>query len=171
MPRCSQAGSLDELRTRDPRARSRPAKPAAWGRRSNMCWPICAARRLRPSCCFPTASTPTAKRWSTPPVTPRRKGVPLFTVAVGSEQPVRDLELADLLVDEVVFVDDVVNFEFKLAGHGPRRPHGHVMLRDKGKSEVLAATDVTVAADGEPQKVRLPYRPTEVGQFDLRRGG
>ena len=46
----------------------------------------------------------------------RRKGVPLFTVGLGSEQPVRDLELADLLVDEVVFVDDVVNFEFKLTG-------------------------------------------------------
>ena len=31
----------------------------------------------------------------------RRKGVPLFTIGVGSELPVRDLELADLLVDEV----------------------------------------------------------------------
>ena len=31
-------------------------------------------------------------------------------------QPIRDLKLNDLLVDEVVFVDDVVNFEFKLTG-------------------------------------------------------
>ncbi len=44
--------------------------------------------------------------------------MPLFTVGLGSEQPLRDLELADLLVDEVVFVDDVVNFEFKLTGRG-----------------------------------------------------
>ena len=47
----------------------------------------------------------------------RGKGVPLFTVGLGSERPIRDLEISDLLVDEVVFVDDIVNFEFKLTGH------------------------------------------------------
>ena len=45
-------------------------------------------------------------------VVARRKGVPLFVVGAGSDQPVRDLKLSDLLVDEVVFVDDIVNFQF-----------------------------------------------------------
>ena len=48
----------------------------------------------------------------------RRKGVPLFTVGLGNEKPNRDLVVSDLLVDDVVFVDDMVNFEFKLTGHG-----------------------------------------------------
>jgi hypothetical protein len=96
----------------------------------------------------------------------RRKGVPLLTVAVGSEQPVRDLELTDLLVDEVVFVDDVVNFEFKLTGEGLAGRHVRVTLHEQGKTTVLAETDVTVAPDGAAQTVRLPYRPTEVGQFN-----
>ncbi len=95
----------------------------------------------------------------------RRKGVPLLTVAIGSEQPVRDLELADLLVDEMVFVDDVVNFEFKLSGAGLAGRHVQVTLREQGKPEVLAQTEVVVPADGAAETVRLPYRPTEVGQF------
>jgi von Willebrand factor type A domain len=96
----------------------------------------------------------------------RRKGVPLLTVAIGSEQPVRDLELADLLVDEMVFVDDVVNFEFKLSGEGLGGRHVTVTLREQGQSEILAQADVMVPADGVTETVRLPYRPTEVGQFN-----
>ena len=54
----------------------------------------------------------------------RRRGVPLFLVGLGSEQPVRDLKLSDLLVDDVVFVDDVVNFECKLSASGFEGPRG-----------------------------------------------
>ena len=61
----------------------------------------------------------------------RHKGVPLFTVGLGSEQPVRDVELADLLVDEVVFVDDVVNFQFKLSATGLAGKTVDVVLREK----------------------------------------
>ncbi len=96
----------------------------------------------------------------------RRKGVPLFTVGLGSEQPVRDLELADLLVDEVVFVDDIVNFECKLTGTGLAGRSVEVTLREQGKPEVLARTKVTVGPDGVPQRIRLPYRPTQVGEFE-----
>ena len=96
----------------------------------------------------------------------RRKGVPLFTVGLGSEQPVRDLELADLLVDEVVFVDDVVNFEFKLTGTGFAGKTVDVVLREKDDPAVLARMKVTVDADGKPQRLHLPYRPTKVGEFE-----
>lgn len=96
----------------------------------------------------------------------RRKGVPLFTVGLGSEQPLRDLELADLLVDEVVFVDDVVNFESKLTAHGLVGRTVEVVLRQQDDNVVLARTKVTIEQDGKPQRVHLPYRPTEVGQFE-----
>ena len=95
----------------------------------------------------------------------RRKGVPLFLVGLGSDQPVRDLKLSDLLVDDVVFVDDIVNFQFKLTASGFQGTKIPVVLRQEGKPEVLARTEVTVGADGQPQEVRLPYRPKEVGQF------
>ena len=48
----------------------------------------------------------------------RRKGIPLFLLGVGDQRPPRDLRLSDLLVDEVVFLGDLVNFDFKLAGTG-----------------------------------------------------
>jgi hypothetical protein len=96
----------------------------------------------------------------------RRKGVPLFTVGLGSEQPLRDLELADLLVDDVVFVDDVVNFEFKLTGRGLSGKEVEIVLRQKDSNVVLARMQATIGEDGQPQHLHLPYRPTEVGEFE-----
>jgi hypothetical protein len=96
----------------------------------------------------------------------RRKGVPLYTVGLGSEQPLRDLELADLLVDEVVFVDDVVDFEYKLTGHGLAGKTVEVVLRKKDDDVVLARMRVTIDDEGKPQRLHLPYRPTEVGEFE-----
>ena len=95
----------------------------------------------------------------------RRKGVPLFTVALGDDRPVRDLKLTDLLVDEVVFVDDVVYFEVKLTGSGVEGRQVEVVLRQSGKREPLAKTKVTIGPDGRPQQVRIPYRPKEEGEF------
>ncbi|HWA97442.1 MAG TPA: VWA domain-containing protein [Pirellulales bacterium] len=97
----------------------------------------------------------------------RRKGVPLFMVAIGSQTPVRDLELSDLLVDEVVFVDDVVNFECKLTGTGLAGRTVQVVLRLKDNPAPLAAATAVIGADGKPQKIRIPYRPTTVGPHDF----
>ncbi len=95
----------------------------------------------------------------------RDRGVPLFTVGLGSDQPVKDLKLSDLLVEKVVFVDDVVNFQFSLTGVGFEGTDLRVVLRRQGKTDELAGVDVTIGPDGQPQQVRLPYRPTEVGRF------
>ncbi|MGH7139448.1 MAG: VWA domain-containing protein, partial [Pirellulales bacterium] len=96
----------------------------------------------------------------------RRKGVPLFTVALGSETPVRDVELTDLLVDEVVFVDDVVNFEFKVSASGLDGKQAKAVLRQKDGSTPLAETTITLGKDGETERGRLTYRPTQVGEYD-----
>ena len=96
----------------------------------------------------------------------RRRGVPLFTVALGNERPNRDLVVSDLLVDDVVFVDDMVNFEFKLTGHGFAQRQVDVVLREKNSTTPLAKTTTTVGADGAATKVVIPYRPTEVGEFE-----
>ena len=46
--------------------------------------------------------------------------MPLFTVGLGSAEAARDLELTELLVDDVVFVDDSVRFQAKLLARGSR---------------------------------------------------
>ena len=48
----------------------------------------------------------------------RRKGVPLLLIGVGSDRPARDLKLSDLEVEDVVFVNDLVHFRFKLTAAG-----------------------------------------------------
>ena len=47
-----------------------------------------------------------------------QKGVPIYPVGLGSPEPARDLELTELLVDDVVFVDDLVRFQAKLLARG-----------------------------------------------------
>ena len=95
------------------------------------------------------------------------KGVPIFTIGTGSERAAPDLEVSELLVDEVVFVDDVVNFEAKVRAQGVSGREVEVSLRKRGEKDVLAQTRVPIEKDGQPQSVRLPYRPTEAGQFDF----
>ena len=96
----------------------------------------------------------------------RAKGVPLFLVGLGTDQPLRDVKLTDLLVDDVVFVDDVVNFQATLVATGYAGRTVQVALKDKSTGKKLADTELTLPADGEPSKLRLPYRPTEEGKFD-----
>jgi uncharacterized membrane protein len=96
----------------------------------------------------------------------RRKGVPLYTVALGDNQPVRDLEINDLLVDEVVFVNDVVQFEFTLHARGYTGEQVEVILAEQATGEPLARTLVAITGEGQPQKGRLSFRPTTVGEFE-----
>ncbi len=96
----------------------------------------------------------------------RRKHIPLFLLGVGDERPPRDLRLSDLLVDEVVFLGDVVNFDFKLAGSGFATETVSVRLKRKGQDRVLAQRQVELDGDGTSASVRLALRATEQGDFE-----
>ena len=103
----------------------------------------------------------------------RHQGVPMFLVGIGSDHAARSLTLSDLEVEDTVFVNDLVQFRFKLAANGFQgKTVGIVLMRKAStvrgaetKSEIVARTDVTVAADGRPQPVVISYRPTQSGQF------
>jgi hypothetical protein len=96
----------------------------------------------------------------------RHRGVPLFYIGLGSSQPVRDLKLSDLMVDDVVFVNDIVSFECQLSAAGLQGSKATVVLHEKGKSDVLAKTEIALGPDDQSQTVRLVYRPTQLGQFE-----
>ncbi len=103
----------------------------------------------------------------------RRKGVPLLIVGLGSDRPVRDLNLSDLAVEDVVFVNDLVHFRFQLTAAGFEGRKIKIVLRREGKSqgdakavpESVAMVEVTVGPDGRPREIVLPHRPTQPGQF------
>jgi hypothetical protein len=95
----------------------------------------------------------------------RRKAIPLYTVAIGSNRAPRDLRLHDLLVDDVAFVGDLLNFDFKLTAGGYAGKQATVRLKREGTSAILAEKVVTISDDGQTVSDRLTLRPTEEGEF------
>ncbi len=95
----------------------------------------------------------------------QRKGVPLFAIGVGNDAPARDIKLVDLLVDEVAFVDDLVQFEVKVAATACAGRDVRLVLRHRDSPDTLAETTVHVDSDDQTQTARLTHRPTEAGEF------
>ena len=100
-----------------------------------------------------------------------RKGVPLFTVGLGSAEPARDIELTELLVDDVVFVDDAVRFQAKLLARGFQGEKVMVRLkelepgsRDPKTARELESNEVDAPANGQPKRVELVYHPKTTGE-------
>lgn len=96
----------------------------------------------------------------------RSEGVPVFTVGVGSAEPTRDLELYDVLVNEVAFVEDPLNFSGKLKGYGYAGRRVSITLRQQDTDRILAETRVRLAADGRPARFELTHTPSGAGEFD-----
>lgn len=101
-----------------------------------------------------------------------RKGVPLYTVGLGDPEPARDLELTELLVDDVVFVDDLVRFQAKLLSRGFAGQDVVVRLKEKDRTSAdpkaareLETTTVKAPPDGQPLRVELGHRPKETGEI------
>lgn len=92
-----------------------------------------------------------------------RKGIPIFTIGVGDPEKLRDLQLHDLLVEDTVFVDDLVTFEAKLTGRGFEGRDIMVRLKQKGIDSPLDEKMFRVSNDGSPTKIRLMHRPTQEG--------
>ncbi|MFI5459267.1 MAG: VWA domain-containing protein [Isosphaerales bacterium] len=101
----------------------------------------------------------------------KRKGVPLYTIGLGSAEPAQDIELTELLVDDVVFVDDNVRFQAKLLARGLAGQKVTVRLKElePGSSGTNAAREldskeVELPKDGQTKRVELVHRPKVTGE-------
>ena len=94
------------------------ATPRDWATACSACSTTFAARRPPPLFCFPTASQPKALSLADAAEEARRKGVPLFAIGLGRDSPPRDIELADVLVDDVVFANDLVSLQAQIKASG-----------------------------------------------------
>ena len=112
------------------------------------------------------ASTTDADKLSTVAGMAASRLVPIFTVGIGSEEPARDVQLYDLLVDEVAFVDDPVLFTAKLKSWGYQGRPITLLLKSGKSRKILASRTVTAGRDGEPVKLELTYAPPREGEFD-----
>ena len=100
-----------------------------------------------------------------------RKGVPIFVVGLGSTEPARDLELTELLVDDVVFVDDAVRFQAKLLARGFEGQKINVRLKERepGATDPKAdreiqTIEVEAPPDGQSRRVELVHHPKTTGE-------
>ena len=100
-----------------------------------------------------------------------RKGVPLFPIGLGDPEAPRDIELTELLVDDVVFVEDLIRFQPKLTAKGFAGTNLTVRLKRRGASpgnpdatEELATIQVKAPPDGQATRLELQHRPRETGQ-------
>jgi hypothetical protein len=112
-------------------------------------------------------STTEAERLSTATAYARSKGVPLYTVGIGNDEPLRDLALSDTTVDEVVFVEDPVKVVAKLKASGFAGQTIDVELKQDGTNKVLQRKQVRVVDDKQPLDLELSFTPMEVGEIDL----
>ncbi len=92
----------------------------------------------------------------------RRRAIPLYLVGLGSEHPPRDVRLSDLIVEEAVFVDDVVRFDFQIQHDGFAGRTVAVQLADE-TGQVLDRQEIPLSEFAGAQPVRLSYRPSAAG--------
>ena len=97
----------------------------------------------------------------------RRRGVPLFSIGLGSQQPLRELKLSDLLVDDVVFVNDVVTFECRLTASGFQGQESRRVAAREGQAGGAGQSGSDRRGRRSAAAVRLPFRPTQVGRFEF----
>ena len=101
-------------------------------------------------------------------------GVKVFPVAVGSDQPPRNIELQSMDVDDVAFKGDVVNVRSRVraTGFGPNHPVT-VLLKDKKTGATLLDLDGKPAQktldlpDGKTVDVELQWKTATVGNVDV----
>jgi uncharacterized membrane protein len=94
------------------------------------------------------------------------KSLPLYIVGLGSEQPPRDIRLSDLLVDEIAFVGDVLNFDVQLHSLGLAGRQATVRLTRDEATTPLAEVTVDLTNDDMSLGVRLSHRPQMEGDFN-----
>jgi hypothetical protein len=94
----------------------------------------------------------------------RRAGVSIMAVGLGREHPPRDIEVADVLVDDAVFVNDLVRFQTQVQSAGFEGEQATVRLRREGDPTTLAEESIRLPAAGQTLTVRLVDRPTAPGE-------
>lgn len=95
----------------------------------------------------------------------RARSVPLIPIGFGSAEPVKDVQLADLLAEDMVFVDDPLTFSVQVKGFGYQGQSVKLTLRREGSQSMIDMAEVVLGGDGEPISAELADVPGEEGDF------
>jgi hypothetical protein len=95
----------------------------------------------------------------------RRRGVPIFAVGIGNDDAPSDIEVADVLVDDAVFVGDAVSFQVQIKATGLEGQPSKITLRRGEEAQPLTTRNIVLPPAGETLAVNLLHRPTEPGDI------
>jgi hypothetical protein len=111
--------------------------------------------------------------------------IPIFAVPLGSDEPVRDLGIAQVEYPQAVFADDLVPIRVLLTSASINKEDlandvMHVQLVDHATGEVIDSIEITpenlglglVDSDAQHEWITLTHKPTESGdrEFEVRVG-
>ena len=99
----------------------------------------------------------------------RDRHVPLFTVAPGVPQPLRDVELSRLEAPEIVLARDFVTLQFRVRAVGLDQQPITIDLveRDRDGERVVGSQTVTLDARTPELPVAMRYKPQKPGEVEL----
>lgn len=144
---------------------NRPASRLGTGLRS-----LCEAQRGRPTAAIVlltdgvTTEGPTISEAAD---LARQRAIPLYLVGIGSDKPVRDLRLSDLIADDIALVDDVVIVTCQVHATGFAGQKSSVRLTRSDTGETLAEQAIVIPRDAERASIRLSFRAPAVGEYPL----
>lgn len=97
-----------------------------------------------------------------------RQFIPFYVVGVGSIEPTKDLEIFDVVLDDVTFINDPMSITARVKSMGYAGKSATVRVRDTKSGDVLAQQQIELPADNAPaQSIALMPVPEQAGEFDL----
>jgi hypothetical protein len=100
-------------------------------------------------------------------------GVPVFPVPIGSDEPLRNIEVQQVSAQDSVFVKDIANIKSMVRVTGPAGQQVVVRLKNKKTGAVVLdregrPVEKTISPTSEePVEVELQFTPMETGALDL----
>ena len=97
----------------------------------------------------------------------RAAGIPIYAVAAGQELALPDARLADLLLDEAVFLGDQVTMLVTVSVSDVDDANLTVRLRDHSTGEVLDQKPVKLSKQHSQQQLSMAFIPKKAGELTL----
>ncbi|MDA0835897.1 MAG: hypothetical protein O2955_14690 [Planctomycetota bacterium] len=113
------------------------------------------------------SSTNDNERLSTITGLAARHFVPFYVIGVGSTEPTRDVEIFDVVLDDVTFVNDPMSITARIKSSGFKGKSAVVRVRDVKSGDVLVTQRVTFSSDDAvSQSIAINPVPDRAGEYD-----
>ena len=100
-----------------------------------------------------------------------RQNIPVFTIAAGADEGPRNIRLAEIEVDHVVFARDPMNLAVVVEARGLKDAEANVVLEQRvneGEWQTVGTQRIVLGEDGMLKRTTFRITPGGVGQYEFR---